>query len=269
MTADGQRTTWSRTLGIVGGLGPHAHLAFEGRLLKAAEPVAGDQDYPPWVLASFPSTPDRTVALLEGGASPVAAIVGSLEALAAAADFAVIACVTAHAFLDEIRGHSPLPILSLVDSTLEAVVADFGRDARVGVLATTGTLKSGLFPAAAKRLAPELTLLSLLDLPDGKRLQEDLVMTPIYGPRKGDGRTGGRLKAGMDTDPDTGRPLSEPLMEAAERLAGEGARVVLTACTEIGMTLGSGAAGSFDLLDPLDVAAREALAVSRGERPLP
>lgn len=265
----GATSQWSRTLGIVGGLGPHAHIALERRLLKAVEPVAAEQDYPPWVVASFPSTPDRTRALLDGGPSPVPAIVRSLEALAARADFALIACVTAHAFIDEIRARSPLPILSLVEATLAAVVSGYGRDARVGVLATTGTLKSGLFRRAAARLAPDLALVSLLDLPAGERLQEDWVMSPIYGPPVSGRRIGGRLKAGVETHPETGEPLGAPLMRAAERLAENGARVVLTACTEIGMTLGSGPAYGFDLLDPLDAAVGEALAVCRGERPLP
>lgn len=270
MSADGtSRAPWTRTLGIVGGLGPHAHIELERRLLKAVEPIATEQEYPSWVLASFPSTPDRTRALLEGGPSPVPAILRSLEALSAQADFALIACVTAHAFLDELRRRSPLPILSLVEATLAAVVSGYGRDAKVGVLATSGTLRSGLFPRAAERLAPALTLVSLLDLPEGGRLQEDWVMAPIYGPLAEGRRTGGRLKAGIGVDPETGEALAQPLMRAARRLADEGARVVLTACTEIGMTLGSGPADGFDLLDPLDAAAREALAVCRGEGPLP
>jgi aspartate racemase len=274
------RAPWTRTLGIVGGLGPHAHLELERRLLKAVEPVAGEQEYPSWILASLPSTPDRTMALLEGGPSPVPAIVRSLEALAAGADFAVIACVTAHAFIDELRRASPLPILSLVDATLDAVVRRWGRDARVGVLATTGTLRSAVFPLAAERLAPELTFVSLLDLPDGERLQEDWVMTPIYGPLE-DGRsapwgaggetcrTGGRLKAGVRLDPQTREALDEPLRRAAQRLAAAGARVVLTACTEIGMTLGSGSQGDFDLLDPLDAAVEAALAVCCARTDIP
>ncbi len=192
----------------------------------------------------------------------------SLEALAARADFAVIACVTAHAFLDEVRERCPLPVLDLVAATLAEVVSRWGEKAHVGVLATTGTLKSRLFLHAGKRLSPGLRVTTLLDLPEGERLQEDWVMTPIYGRLTDGRRTGGGLKSGARDDPRTGTPLDRPLRLAAARLAEEGADVVLTACTEIGMTLGSGPAAGTELLDPLDVAVREALAVSRGERPL-
>ena len=45
---------WPRTIGIVGGMGPHAHIAFERYLLEAVGAVAGDQDYPPWIVSSLP-----------------------------------------------------------------------------------------------------------------------------------------------------------------------------------------------------------------------
>lgn len=242
-----------RLLGIVGGLGPHAHVEFERRLLAAAEPVRSEQDYPPWLLASLPATPDRTACLVAGGPSPVPHLRESLRLLDGRADFAVIACVTAHAFLGEVRPESPLPILDLVEATLCEVVARWSESAHVGVLATTGTLHSRLFPDAAARLAPGLRVTSLRDLPDGERLQEEWVMPAIYD-----------LKAGADRE-----AAARRLRRAAGRLAEAGADVVLTACTEIGMTLGSGPAEGTELLDPLDVGARAALAVSRGERPLP
>jgi len=51
-----------RLIGIVGGLGPFAHIDFERKLLAAASEVIGarrDQDFPQWVLSSIPRTPDR------------------------------------------------------------------------------------------------------------------------------------------------------------------------------------------------------------------
>lgn len=254
---------WPRRLGIVGGLGPHAHVEFERRLLKAAEPVRAEQDYPPWVLVSLPGTPDRTRAIVAGGTSPVPRLRESLSLLAGRADFAVVACITAHAFLEELRPASPLPILDLAAATVEEVVTRRGEAAHVGVLATTGTLRSGLFAKAAARLAPALRMTSLLELPDGERRQEEWVMRAIYG-----GAAGGGLKAGAAVEPETGTPLVDLLSRAAGRLVDAGAEVVLTACTEIGMALGGEMEGA-ELLDPLDVGARAALAVSRGERALP
>lgn len=259
---------WQRVLGIAGGLGPHAHLELERRLLAAIGDAAGDRSYPPWVLSSMPATPDRTAAVLGQGPSPVPWLVSSLERLeAAGADFAVIACVSAHAFLDEVLPRARLPVLDLVAETLLEIHRR-GDWLRVGLLATTGTLESGIFAIAAARCAPELRLLSLPDLPGGTSLQEELVMRSIYGPST-DGRRAGGIKAGQDRDPATGRRHADSLRRALGRLAEAGAECVITGCTEIPLALGRDPIQGIPLIDPIDVAARQAIRISRGEQPLP
>jgi len=259
---------WQHVIGIVGGLGPHAHIEFERRLLAAVESPAGDQDYPEWIVASIPHTPDRTVALLESGPSPVPSLLRALDRLAAGADFAVIACMTAHAFLDEIRSRAPLPVLDLVELTLAEAARKFSG-ARVGVLATTGALKGGVYSPAGTCLASGLDLVSLLDLPGGDKLQEDLVMRPIYGPLHEGRRLSGGIKSGVDTDPETKVAHRETLEAAVRALVGAGASCVVTGCTEIALVLGREPVDGTPLLDPLDLAAHTAVSIARGEQPLP
>jgi aspartate racemase len=261
--------TWPRVIGIVGGLGPYAHVELERRLLAAVADPASDQDYPEWVVSSIPGTPDRTAALLGRGPSPVPALVESLARLAGRADFAVIACITAHAFLDEVRREVRLPILDLVAATLTEAIATGGERGRIGLLATTGTLESGLFRDAARRVAPGLELLSLLDLSGGRTLQEELVMRPIYGPLEGERRLAGGIKSGGEGDPRTGAPHRQSLARAVEALAGAGAAAVITGCTEIALILGTDPVAGLPLLDPLAIAARNAIGIARGELPLP
>src|SRR4051812_46816872 len=167
-----------RVIGIAGGMGPHAHIEFERRLLAAVESPLSDQDYPEWVVSSVPHTPDRTVALLDGGPSPLPCLLRSLERLASCADFAVLTCITAHAFLEEIRARIRLPILNMVEVTLKEATWRMGPGARAGILATTGALCGHVYQRAASQVSPNLELLSLLDLPDGDVLQEELVMCP-------------------------------------------------------------------------------------------
>jgi aspartate racemase len=252
---------WQRVIGIAGGMGPHAHMELERRLLAAIEHPSSDQDYPEWVVSSVPHTPDRTVALLEGGASPMPWLLRSFERLASSADFAVLTCITAHAFLDEIRAQVRLPILDIVELTLAEAARRFGPAARIGVLATTGALKGCVYRSSAARVAPALELISLLDLPGGGVLQEELVMRPIYGP--------GGIKCGGDRDLETGASHRDTLAAAARRLAGEGAVCVITGCTEIPLALGREPVDGIPLLDPLDLAARTAVRIARGELPLP
>jgi len=259
-----------RVIGIVGGLGPYAHVDFERRLLAAVPAASRDQDYPDWLVSSIPATPDRTEHLLGQGPSPVPLLVQSLERLAAGgADFAVITCITAHAFLDKVRPQVRLPILDVVAATLAEAERLQGGSARIGLLATTGTLDFRLFPKGAQRITPGLSLISLRDLPSGENLQEELVMRPIYGPLAAGGRLGGGLKSGQDRDPQTGELHRDVLARAAALLADAGATAVITGCTEISLALGTAPPGGPPLLDPMQIAARTAVAMARGELSLP
>ncbi|HEX5720779.1 MAG TPA: amino acid racemase [Thermoanaerobaculia bacterium] len=260
---------WRRVIGIAGGMGPYAHLEFERRLLAAIEHPSSDQDYPEWVVSSVPQTPDRTVALLEGGPSPMPWLLRSFERLASCTDFAVLACITAHAFLDEIRAQVRLPILNMVEVTLAEAARRFGPGARIGILATTGALGGRVYHRAAERAAPGLDLVSLLDLPDGASLQEALLMRPIYGALRTDRRQQGGIKCGGDRDMATGISHRDTLASAVCRLAGAGAVCVVAGCTEIPLALGREPVEGTPLLDPLDLAASTAVRIARGELSLP
>jgi aspartate racemase len=267
------RPSWKHVIGILGGLGPHAHIEFESLLLDATGKALGrhahDQDYPSWVLSSIPSTPDRTRALLEGAESPVEALVESASRLSNAA-FAVIPCNTAHAFLDEVRRRTDLPFLDMIRLTAERAVDRVGSKGGIGVLAASGTLRADLYRRRIHELAPEARVLSPLDLKDGEELQERLVMEPIFGPlQTGGGRAGGAIKSGAFRDCRRKEELAEPMRRVARELAAAGADLVLTACTEIPLVLGRESVGEIPLLDPMAVAAEEAVAIALGLKPLP
>jgi aspartate racemase len=261
-------TSGQRVIGIVGGLGPHAHVDFERRLLAAVPAASHDQDYPEWIVSSIPRTPDRTRFLVGEGPSPVPLLVESVKRLEGRAHFAVIACITAHAFLDEIRPQVRLPILDAVEVTLAEAVRAHGERARIGLLATTGTLRSGLFPRVAARTAPGLNLVSLPDVASWE-LQEELVMRPIYGPSAAGRYLGGGVKSGTDRDPETGVLHRDTLARAMALLADAGTVAVITGCTEISLALGTSPVAGAPLLDPMGIAARTAVAMARGELPLP
>lgn len=266
------RPSWKHTIGILGGLGPHAHIEFESLLLDATGRELGrpalDQDYPPWVVSSIPTTPDRTGALLEGSESPVEALVESASRLSEAA-FAVIPCNTAHAFLEELRRRTRLPFLDMIRVTAERAVARVGPRGGIGILAASGTLRADLYRKRIHELAPAARVVSPLDLEAGEELQERLVMEPIFGPRDNGKRAGGGIKSGAFRDPRLKEELAEPMRVAARKLAAAGAEVVLTACTEIPLVLGRDSVGEIPLLDPMAVAAEEAVAIALGRKPLP
>jgi aspartate racemase len=239
-------------LGIVGGLGPFSHVEFESRLLRAARERGGvrtEQDFPEWILSSVPQTPDRTAALAGAAADPLPWLLRSLHRLAGA-DFAVIVCNTAHFVLPRLREVSPLPLIELVDETV-AFLARHHPGATVGVLATSGTLASGLYhqPLAERGLRP-VSVLDAGGADTGEALQRRLVMEPVYGGPSLEG-----LKLG-------GPPAeARSRLEEAARILVEslGAEVLLLGCTEISMALRSAELSGCPVVDPLDVVARVAI----------
>ena len=259
-----------RVIGIVGGMGPFAHLAFERHLLEAMTEATRDQDYPAWLLSSIPDTPSLAQALLADGPSPVPAMLESLERLSPAADFAVIACNTAHAFFDELEPLSPLPLVHMIEEVIARVVELVGGRARVGVLGVTAMLESELYPTIARESAPGLEWLRLHDLEDGENLHESLTMRPIYGRMNHDGRRDrSGIKDGGARDRETGRSHRDSLAEAVARLRDAGAQCVVAGCTEISAVLDNGPSQASRLVDPLAITAEAARSIAYGERPLP
>lgn len=273
-----RQLNWRHVIGVLGGLGPFAHIELEKLLLAAtANRLARhpfDQDYPEWIVASMPSTPDRTESILGAGPSALPCLERGLRRLLGStdhsgADFAVIACNTAHLHLDALRHAVPIPIYDVIDGTLDDVSTRFGDGACVGLLATSGTLRSSLYPQAASRHGRNLRIISPFDCgPNGEDLQERLVMEPIYGPLRDGRRAGGGIKSGMFGDHPSASGFAS-LRSAVKLLADAGAEVVVTACTEIPLAIGRDSIDGIPLVDPMAVAAERAIEIALGERPLP
>jgi aspartate racemase len=226
-----------KTIGVLGGMGPEAGAAFFERIVR--ETVAGrDQDHPPVVLYSLPQVPDRTEAILHGGRDPVPALRRGLAVLGrAGADFAVISCISAHYFLPRLVPRSPLPILSLIDETVAAIIRMKPIPRSVGLLATDGTVRSGIFARAFEAAGIAVFAPSSRD--------QARLTTAIYG-RKG-------VKAGFSQG-----PAREAVLEAARGLVGRGAEAVVAGCTEIPLVL-KPADLLVPLVDPMTAGARAAV----------
>ena len=258
-----------RVIGIVGGLGPYAHLDLERKLLQAARDLAGaaaDQDYPEWILSSVPQTPDRTKAILEtSAADPFPWLQRSLRRLepgfdrqgheVPGADFVVIACNTAHHYLHRLQETTTLPIWDMIECCAEHIAGRLEPNSRIGILATTGTLVSGLYhrPLLDRKLQP----VSLLDAADGERLQQEWVMEPIYGCAE---RRIRGLKAGGETGAER-----QALHNAAEALVMDlGCRALILACTEIALALPGDRILQVPIFDPVRVICEQAVAYAYG-----
>ncbi|HMA53326.1 MAG TPA: amino acid racemase, partial [Acidobacteriota bacterium] len=132
------------TIGILGGMGPEAGAHFFERIIHETA-AKRDQDHPPVIIYSLPQVPDRTRAILHGGPSPVPALRRGLRTLQrAGAAFAVIPCISAHYFYPRIAPRSPIPLLNLIDETLAAIKKMKPVPKTIGLIATSGTVRSGV-----------------------------------------------------------------------------------------------------------------------------
>jgi len=232
-----ERIMTEKTIGIIGGMGPEATVDLYREIIRTT-PAQKDQDHLRVIIDSNPKVPDRTPAIIGSGASPVPAMAMSCETVRqAGADFGIIPCVSAHYFLDELQGRTTLPILSVFDAVGEYIAHHHPEIRRIGLLATSGTLRGGRF---ARRLA-DYGLAAILPDPDG----EQRLMHAIY-----------RIKASQDTA--VRAQCKTDLMAAAGRVIGDGAQGVIAGCTEIPLELKPRDL-TVPLFNPLEILARAAV----------
>lgn len=210
--SDGRR----KTLGILGGMGPEATAYFFELIIRNTA-ADEDQDHVPVIIRSDPRIPHRTRAILEGGPSPLPFLVEGVKALrAAGADLAVMPCVTAHHFLPELTARVKIPFVSLLDESREFLRKQYPGVRKVGLVATTGTMRSGIVHDALALAGIEVLTPSEAD--------QSRVMEAIYGPKG--------IKAGFTA----GSPRRS-VLAVARRLVLEGAQAVMAGCTEIPLVL--------------------------------
>ncbi|HAW45301.1 MAG TPA: hypothetical protein DCW60_03010 [Sutterella sp.] len=232
-------------IGVVGGLGPFASADMYQKLC-ALMPAKADREHLKIIIDQNPQTPDRTKCLIENGENPSLALYRSCKRLeASGCDVIAVACNTAHAFLPEIFKHLSVTLVDMQKTALVEIVNRFGRDVKIGLLATTGTVESGLYTDKALELGINLFT------PDEKH--QELVMRSIYGPEG--------VKAGFTTG-QCAKDLSQACVYLAETF---GCTALILGCTELPLIFAEGQAQFGDahvnFIDPTAAVARKLIAL--------
>jgi len=203
-----------KVIGILGGMGPEASAFYYTQLVKRTH-VNKDQDHFHVIIEANPKIPDRTKSILGLGDSPLPELIKSIERLnLMKVDQAFITCITSHYFYPELVKHANFELIN----ALECLNTQLHRDGikRVGLLATSGTIKTQLFNQYLKDI--EVIVPS-------ETIQANYVMDAIYHPETG-------IKSGHVD----GYPISQ-LIHAGQSLIENGAEVLIGGCTEISMVL--------------------------------
>lgn len=155
----------------------------------------------------FPIAPQY---LLHGGVDPTLSLYAACRKLEKdAVDAIVIACNTAHAYFETIVPHLSVPLINMQQVTLEEIRDKFGPDVVIGLMATDGTIQTGIYGRKAKSMKLAMVV------PDKEH--QAMVMEAIYG-EKG-------VKAGY-----TDGYCKEVLLKAAEHLVKDkGAQALFSA----------------------------------------
>jgi len=203
--------TSTKTIGVLGGMGPMATVDFFRRLVTATS-AENDQAHLHILIDNDPHIPDRTAAILHGGPSPVAALRGMARRLEdAGADLLAMPCNTAHAYLDEIRASVSIPVLDMIGET----VGTLDRSP-TGLLSTDGTVRAGLYQRACEARGIRIVV---PDPADQRTVTEAI----------------SRIKRGEDP-----RRVGESLRPVVRGLQRDGAKSVIAACTEISLVPADG-----------------------------
>ena len=207
----------ARTLGVLGGMGPAATLDFHSKLLAADAGALVDQDHLRVIIDSNPLVPDRNLAVAGRGPSPGPVLADMARGLErAGAQGLVMVCNAAHAFRADIEAAVAVPLIGIVEATVQAAVRRVPGLERAGVLASSGCLDARLYPDAFAPLG--------VGVVEPRGVWRERFMALLY-----------RIKAG-----EVGEASRGEMRAIAEALVGEGAQAVVAGCTEVPLVLDDG-----------------------------
>lgn len=135
-----------KLLGIIGGMGPLATQLFYRKLIEKTE-ATKDQDHLNMILLNHASMPDRTEAIKAGRTEELyhLLLTDAKQLEESGASAIAIPCNTSHAFVERMQQELFIPIINMVKETVKEIKQNPRDMKRVGILATDGTIASGLY----------------------------------------------------------------------------------------------------------------------------
>lgn len=196
-------------LGVLGGMGPQATNTFYQFVIDRTS-ARTDQEHVNALILSDSDMPDRTSAILGGDAEREAVyqrLLADARLLEGAGCTCIaVPCNTSHFFLDRVQEQIGVPILHMIRETARLLAARGLK--RPGILATDGTIRTGLYQKEFSAAGIEAVIPS----PGAQKL----VMSLIYDD----------VKAGRDGDPQKFAAVHQDLLA-------QGCDCGVLACTEL------------------------------------
>ncbi|MBU5218586.1 amino acid racemase [Bacillus albus] len=131
-------------IGILAGMGPKSTGPFVDTVVAKCQTIYGakhDMDFPHMMIYSCP-TPFYMDRPIDHEAMKNAIIEGAQKLESTGVDFIAIPCNTAHLYFEELQHSLSIPILNIVDETLQTIPENIKR---VALLATEATVQAGIY----------------------------------------------------------------------------------------------------------------------------
>ncbi|MGG0302689.1 amino acid racemase [Bacillus albus] len=131
-------------IGILAGMGPKSTGPFVDTVVAKCQTIYGakhDMDFPHMMIYSCP-TPFYMDRPIDHKAMKKAIIEGAQKLESTGVEFIAMPCNTAHLYFEELQHSLSIPILNIVDETLQTIPTNTKR---IAVLATEATIQAGIY----------------------------------------------------------------------------------------------------------------------------
>lgn len=236
-----------KTLGVIGGIGPMATVCFMDTVVSRTS-AACDQEHIPMIILNDTRIPDRTDYILDNTSpDPLPRMISDARSLeSSGADIIVMPCNTAHYFYEEIAKSVDIPVLNIIEVTVNRARAVLPGLKKLGILATRGTIEGGGYKKYCGEVGIEYCV------PDEK--DQQTVMDIIYK----------QVKAGKSAD-------IVALSGVIANMEHAGCDAVVLGCTELSVVNKQYGITSTrtDVIDSMEALAEETIAACGGRAKIP
>lgn len=228
-----------KTVGILGGIGPLAGLFLFQRIIANTQALT-DQEHVPVLLYSNTAILDRTSAILSDDRTVERQLITSARLLQdMGADILIVACNTAHYYIDAIQAAIGIPVLNIIQLAIDQTKT-YGCD-RVMVMGTTATRRTGIYSKVIQQAGLREILFN--------RDDQEQIMKIIYQD----------IKAGKPDD------VVAELMTILDRAAQSRPQAIIVGCTELSIFSSQLSLEKINIIDPIELVARKAIELAGGQ----
>ncbi len=224
-----------KILGVLGGMGPLA-TAYFLKITVEKTVAQTDQEHIPMVVYNHTSIPDRTAFILDNTKdNPIPILTQDAKKLEANGVCAIaMPCNTAHFFFEEIQKAVKVPVLHIVDETVKHIVTRDKTAKKIGILATSGTLHSGVYQDFCTRHGVQAVIPT--------KEVEDMLMDIIYN----------KIKTGQ-------KVTLKEFLSVIDYMRELGCDYVVLGCTELSVIKNDLNLTRSDVVDSLEVLAKRSI----------